>query len=263
MKREQLTAAFSGIHISEEMRARVLRKALEANRSVRRRRFAPRLMAAAAACVAVAGCLALTLQFGRNGSEGTLPYGDGPALVSGEQPGSTPSQHAVAEALLNVNRLSPETVISADMDVQYRNIAEMSEEERAAVLQRFEKESGRSYEAFAAVASDVFASAGFHTILAPGGNDGDYALHDYVFTFRTGGGEATVALCAFEEPLRDCLFPTEDEPALSEIGGVRLAVYECNGAYYTAFSHNGMYYDIATERVSLDELAALLTAIVQ
>ena len=84
-----------------------------------------------------------------------------------------------------------------------------------------------------------------------------------MFEYKTGnGGETTIAICSFEEPLRDCFIEC-DNPKQSEINGVPFLIYGIQDNFMVQFSYENIYYDIETSNVTLEELEELLVSITE
>ena len=95
----------------------------------------------------------------------------------------------------------------------------------------------------------------------PSSGKADYIPHDYVFEFLTeNGGTVKIAICAFEEPLRDYFFVCE-HPEESEINGITAVIYGIQNSFNAQFTYEDVNYDIETENVKLDELKNLLVCI--
>lgn len=89
----------------------------------------------------------------------------------------------------------------------------------------------------------------------------DYVPHDYVFELLTkNGGTVKIAICAFEEPLRDYFFIC-DHPKESEINGITAVIYGTQNSFNAQFSCADVNYDIETKNIKLDEFKNLLSCI--
>lgn len=170
----------------------------------------------------------------------------------------TPPEAASTELVIN----EIDGMANADMDVAFAYYEKLPERAWEAVLEDFHAFTGISYEDFTSRLSDALEISSFYSLSTRGYKDGalenEYRLHDYVFEGRTAKeGHVTIALCSFEEPLRDCFF-TCDNPKQSQINGVPLVIYGYANSYMVQFSYQNVNYDIETSDLSLDELTALL-----
>ena len=102
----------------------------------------------------------------------------------------------------------------------------------------------------------------FYSVDVPSSSErADYVPHDYVFEFLAkNGGTVKIAICAFEEPLRDYFFAC-DHPEASEINGITAVIYGIQNSFNAQFSYEDVNYDIETENIKLDELKNLLVCI--
>lgn len=179
------------------------------------------------------------------------------ALALSPQPGNTDS--------LVVNEA--ESVMGVDMDVQVTSLSKLPHDVWMSVLEEFHGAVGVTYEEFITKIPNNFECCNFCSLSTPGYKDADlrdeYRLHDYVFEYRSeSGGELTIAICPYEEPLRDCFIECDD-PQQSEINGVPVVVYGYQGSFMVQFSYENINYDIETSNISLEELENLLTAIIK
>ena len=152
-------------------------------------------------------------------------------------------------------------------DVQVTSLSKLPHDVWMSVLEEFRGAVGVTYEEFIAKIPNNFECCNFCSLSIPGYKDADlrdeYRLHDYVFEYRSkSGGELTIAICPYEEPLRDCFIECDD-PQQSEINGVPVVVYGYQGSFVVQFSYENINYDIETSNISLEELENLLTAIVK
>lgn len=158
-----------------------------------------------------------------------------------------------------------ENIMSADMDVQITSLDKLPHDVWVSVQEEFEENVGISYEEFTNKIPNTFECNHFYTLSTPGYKDADleegYRLHDYVFEYCTeNGGEVTIAICSFEEPLRDC-FIVCDNPVPSEMNGVEVLIYRYQEHFMVQFSHGKINYDIGTNNITLSELEDLLLSI--
>lgn len=156
-------------------------------------------------------------------------------------------------------------VMSTDMDVKLATFNKLPHDVWMSVLEEFREFVGISYEDFTNKIPEKFECYNFYTLSIPGYKGAnlkeEYRLHDYVFEYQTeNSGEATIAICSFEEPLRDLLIDC-DNPKQSEINGVPVLIYGYQGSFMVQFFHENIYYDIGTSNVTLKELEELLVSI--
>lgn len=210
---------------------------------------------------AMAACLCLVVAFAApelQGEHGAVP-----------QPGITPGTSIVQPGkdnevthLFLVNEV--ENVITTDMDVQFSYYDRLSEVEQEIMLKQFETAIGLSYNNFAAKIPDTFVSKSFYSVDIPAdATRTEYVPHDYVFEYQTeNDGEARIAICSTEEPMRDC-FIMCDNPKQSEINNIEAVIYGYQGTFMVEFSHENINYDIKTSNITLAELEELLTGIMR
>lgn len=158
-----------------------------------------------------------------------------------------------------------ESMISTDMDVEYSALEKLPLYVWETILEEFHEFVGISYDDFTAKIPNIWKYSNFYSLSTRGYKDSnlkeEYRLHDYVFDYRTeNGGQATIALCSFEEPLRD-YFVVCDNQEQSEINGVPLTIYGHKNIYLVQFSYQNVYYDIETNNISLEELEELLRSL--
>lgn len=182
--------------------------------------------------------------------------------TSGEQENLSQASQSEKVTRLAVNDLGAQ-LITADMDVQYSFYSKLSEEALQTVKEEFHTRTGIEYDNFIMRLPAEINS--FYSLSARGYEDtdleGEYKLHDYVFDCQTeDGGQAIIAICAFEKPLRDCIFEC-DNPEMSEVNGIPLVIYECERIYMVQFSFQGVNYDIETRNMNLEGLESLLTSL--
>ncbi len=164
--------------------------------------------------------------------------------------------------MINVNEV--ENIMTTDMDVQFSHYDRLSEIEREVMLKQFETATGISYDDFISKISDAYVSKSFYSVDIPS-NDAriEYVPHDYVFEYQTeNGGEARIAICSAEEPLRDYFIKCDDKEQ-SEINGISVMIYGYQDIFIVEFSHENINYDIETNNITLEELEELLTAILE
>lgn len=154
-------------------------------------------------------------------------------------------------------------IMTADMDVQFSYYTDLGTDELASAYSDFEQMIGLSYKDFAIKIPKIFVSKAFYSVDAPSGvAKKEYTPHDYVFEYQTkNGGEVTIAICALEEPLRDC-FIVCDKPEQSEINGLAVIIYGYEDKFMVQFSCDHVNYDIETNNITRKELEELLTGMI-
>ena len=212
---------------------------------------------------AMAACLCLVVV-----GAFVVPTLQGEHSVVDPQPSVTPGPSIVEPGktnLLVVNEV--ESVMSTDMDVQLTHYNKLPYDVWISVLEEFHKLIGITYEEFTAKIPDIFERYNFYSLSTRGYKDtnlaNEYRLHDYVFEYQTeSGGEAKIAICSTEEPLRDC-FIVCDTPKQSEINGVSTVIYGYQGTFMVQFSYENINYDIETSNITIEELEDLLVGIIE
>lgn len=218
---------------------------------------------AACLCILAVGAAVVIPHFSPTVPE---PNTDNPISSPGEIVTDTPGTTAPeVEVKLRINKLNGVGV--ADMDLKVEHYDKLPYDVWQMVLAEFHENTGIPYEEFTARFPEGWQSTGFYSHMIRGYKDGVWSeeydtLHDYVFTLENGdGGSATVAICSFEMPLRDCFFVSEN-PKESTINGTTLVIHGDSGLYMTSFSHGGLYYDIELSGVSKLELEEFLVALI-
>lgn len=152
---------------------------------------------------------------------------------------------------------------SLDMDVRISHYNVLSSTEWETVMDAFESSIGFSYADFLEKLPPARRDTAFYSIDVPVVHKNtSYVPHDYVFEFQTeSGGSVKIAVCAAEEPLRDCFFVCDD-PKESEINGTAAAIYGMQDSFWVQFAYVGVNYDIETRGISLEELETLLTCMI-
>lgn len=197
---------------------------------------------------------------------------DGAGVQQGGIPGTNITQSGSNNETTQLGRTNllvvneAESVMSSDMDVQITSFDKLPYDVWNEVLEDFHVFAGIGYEDFVAKIPNTWEYANFYSLSTRGYKDAnlkdEYRLHDYVFECQTKtGGTATIALCSFDEPLRDC-FILCDNPENSEINGVEVIVYGYQDSYMVQFSYENVSYDIETSNITLEELEELLTGII-
>lgn len=149
--------------------------------------------------------------------------------------------------------------LSADIDVQISFYNELSDIEWDNAISEFQKVMGIAYGDFTARIPSTFTVMSFYSFDTPGDTSRtEYYPHDYVFECQTeNGGQVTIALCSFDNPLRDWFIKCEN-PEQSEINGVPIIIYGYENSFVAEFSFENVNYDIGTNNITLEELKTLL-----
>ena len=210
---------------------------------------------AACLCLVVVGAFVVPTLQGEHGVVDPQPsVTPGPSIV---EPGKT--------NLLVVNEV--ENAMSTDIDVQLTHYNKLPYDVWMSVLEDFHKLIGITYEEFTEKIPNIFECCNFYSLSTRGYKDAnlenEYRLHDYVFEYQTeSGGEAKIAICSAEEPLRD-YFIKCDNPKQSEINGISVVIYGYQGTFMVEFSHENINYDIETSNITIEELEDLLVGIIE
>lgn len=220
-------------------------------------------------CGVLAACLTLVLTIAAPRVRQQLPgQGNTP------QPGGIPGANEIVQPGTSVETTAPavqlfvneiDSIASMDMDVQFAYYEKLPQNVWEEVLEEFYAFTGISYDEFTSKFPDEWEISNFYSASTPGYKDGgpddEYRLHDYVFECQNDkGGSASVAICPFEEALRDC-FILCDDPERSVINGTSLTIYGYGNCYMVQFLHKNVNYDIETNNITLDELQDLLLGI--
>lgn len=226
---------------------------------------AMRYWAGLAACLCVIA-VSVAVLLPRFSSAVPEPNTDDPIASPGEVVTDTPGTAAPdVNVKLHINKLNGTGV--ADMDLMVERYDKLPYDVWQAVLAAFAEYTGSSYEEFTARFPRSWQITHFYSYRIRGYKDGvrseEYdTLHDYIFDLENGdGGSATVAICSFEKPLRDCFFVSEN-PKESTINDTTLVIHGDNGLYMASFTHGGLYYDIELSGVSKSELEDFLVALI-
>lgn len=158
--------------------------------------------------------------------------------------------------ILRVNTVN--RLVIADMDVQFTFYSELSED----VILQFRNAAGIDYNEFITKIPDGFTTEQFYSVDVPSNSTAQYLPHDFVFEYRiNNGGEIKIAICAKEEPLRDC-FVVCDNPKQSEINDIPVTIMEYQETYLVCFSWQNINYDIEAKNITLQILEDLLADII-
>lgn len=230
-----------------------------------KKRPALRHWAGLAACLCVLAVSAAVL-LPRLSPAAPDPNTDDPITSPGEIATDTPGTAAPeVKVKLHINKLNGMGV--ADMDLMVERYDKLPYDVWQMVLTDFEEYTGSSYEEFTARFPQSWQITHFYSYRVRGYKDGirseEYGtLHDYIFDLENGdGGSATVAICSFEKPLRDCFFVSEN-PKESTINDTPLVIHGDSNLYMTSFSHKGLYYDIELSGISKAQLEEFLVALI-
>jgi len=233
---------------------------------------------------AVAACLAVLV--GISVMDRALPEGNNntPTVetFSIQTDDQVKENHAVEEFQINtdlevmptensnaivVNEMADIINTALDMDVQMASLNKLPQDVWSLVLEEFHAYVGISYEEFVSKIPGEFQCSHFYSLSIPGYKDADlkeeYRLHDYVFEYQTeNGGEAIIAICSWEKPLRDYLIACDD-PKQSQINDVNVLVYGYQNSFMVQFLCEGIYYDVETINITLVELERLLMGLTE
>lgn len=159
--------------------------------------------------------------------------------------------------------------LACDIDLQYEayksKIDGVLQLVDAAKYEEFLKNTGMSWSNFSAKLPkgfDLQEMYALYVTYRPG--SGEYnTFHDYVLRLKDtqSDAELTLAMSPLEKPLRDCIYLCDD-PVYSEINGVKLAIIGDDYNYYTIFEYNGIWYDIETYSISLEDFVIFLNSII-
>lgn len=131
-------------------------------------------------------------------------------------------------------------------------------------LKKFRETVGIDYDSFVAKAGDYTLNE-FYGLLTRAVEEGElaeeYTLHDYAFSFSGKNADERIelAVSTVEPPLRDC-FIICDNPKESMVNGCKMYIQQMVNTYITQFSYNGLYYDIESYSISLDEFLSFVKA---
>ena len=216
-------------------------------------------------------CLAVLLGAGLwrggallNGTGDVMPGGV-PVGNSGD-PGAVPTADGGDRALrVVINRLDAAPA-AADMDVRYDSCEKLPYDVWKAVMEKFHTETGIEFDAFLdRIPAEFRDNSNFFSLSTRGykdaGRDENYLLHDYVFECcNDGGAKIVIALCGFEQPLRDVLIPS-DGLTESRINGTAVTVCGYENTYWARFTCRGVNYDVETRDLDQAGLEALLAGL--
>ncbi len=180
-----------------------------------------------------------------------------------KQPDIAPSDDNM---FLVVNHLKQPPAI-ADIDGKITNYNDISYNAWQLTMKEFETFTGISYKDFESrLPESLRENMIFYSLATRKYKDNHledtYYLHDYIFDCKSKDDVfVRIAICNFEEPIRDYIIDNKT-PKLSKINQTPAIIYEYDGLYLVQFSHNGLNYDIETQRMDLKQLQQLLVNIV-
>lgn len=172
---------------------------------------------------------------------------------------------------IHVNEVdgSGDAELACDIDCQYEaykskidGVLQLVDDEKN---EEFLKNTGMSWSDFTAKLPNGFDlqdMCALYVTDRPG--SGEYNIfHDYVLRLKDTQSDAglTLAMSPVEKPLRDCYYLCDD-PVYSEINGVKLAIIGDDYNYYTIFEYDGIWYDIETYSISLEDFVIFLNSII-
>lgn len=216
--------------------------------------------AAAAACFCLIAAAFIALGLQNNPGKLNTQLSANPSVGVEDPDNHESTTQPKSKNVLLVNAV--DGIVSADMDVQFTHYPDPAEAGNDDVLKQFEAAIGFSYGDFTAKIPDVFVKKSFYSVDSHGYATGtEYIPHDYVFGYQTeNGGDIKIAICAEEEPLRDC-FIMCDNPNRSEINGNSVVILGYQDYFLVRFSWENVNYDIETSNITLEELEHLLVGI--
>ncbi|MBR6801206.1 MAG: hypothetical protein IKM61_05615 [Eubacteriaceae bacterium] len=90
----------------------------------------------------------------------------------------------------------------------------------------------------------------------------DYIPHDYVFEFVSVSDDRsfTLSVCPYEKVLTDCIV-ISDTSYLSTIGDIQVRITRFADNYYAEFENDGMFYDIESKNMSVEDFANIIRLI--
>ncbi len=218
---------------------------------------------AMAACLAIVAFAAVTFFPHTEQPDITPPDTSDPAASSTSGIDTPAPENST---IFIVNQLQQPPLL-ADMDVEITHYDKLPNDVWQTVADAFESFTGISYDDFLSrLPAELQENVMFCSLATRGYQDNavtnEYYLHDYIFSCRSNKGtEATIAICSFDEPLRDCLI-YDETPERSSIHGTPATIYEHNGMYMVQFTYNEANYDITTTGMDLEQLEQLLLNII-
>lgn len=129
-------------------------------------------------------------------------------------------------------------------------------------LEDFERANHMSCDDFTSKLSKEWVLEKFYSLSSRGEISDSYKVHDYVFEYKKeDGGRATIAMCNFEKPLRDW-FIDGGNAEISRVNAVEMKIFSHGKLFIADFNYRGIYYDITTKDVPIEELEGLLLDLV-
>lgn len=213
---------------------------------------------AAAACLCLV-LAAVLLPHSAPFADAVDPQKDNPAGPANSGAGSA-DQTAINHFVVN----PIENSTALDLDVTFTYYSDLSQPEQDHMLDAFQRAAAIDYDSFLSRIPKQFLLQSFYAVNAPSvAAPKEYRPHDYVLVYQTqAGGQASISLSPLEPPLR-CYFSMDDAPQKSEVNGVPVVICgsSSNDFFTASFTHEGIYYDIETEHLSLTALEDLLVSI--
>lgn len=89
-------------------------------------------------------------------------------------------------------------------------------------------------------------------------------VYNYLYTYKKndGNGKIIVAFNNTRKPVRDYYFESSTSN-YSKIKNKDILIYQYENTYYTEFKDNGIYYDIESHNVSLEDFKYILEIVIE
>ena len=90
------------------------------------------------------------------------------------------------------------------------------------------------------------------------------SVYNYLYTYKKndGNGKIIVAFNNTRKPVRDYYFESSTSN-YSKIKNKDILIYQYENTYYTEFKDNGIYYDIESHNVSLEDFKYILEVVIE
>ena len=90
------------------------------------------------------------------------------------------------------------------------------------------------------------------------------SVYNYLYTYKKndGNGKIIVAFNNTRKPVRDYYFESSTSN-YSKIKNKDILIYQYENTYYTEFKDNGIYYDIESHNVSLEDFKYILEIVIE